>query len=220
MESIDSLPLIQSNEVSITSYDPGQTTFKGQRIKLKTNPIFRNNYFLMCYNTSYNKVNGIPLTKLPRNRLYYFLFPVLSIKYFFLQVALAFIPYLNILWACLLIFMWVVYERAFLVYRNNRKKVANPFAKMIYEPNLCKLYKCMNKFLEIPTRFLDFQESQQAITSTRATIMIYNQNFKKMHTQFPNYRYLHIGHLVFCIFVILISYFWLYRILGISEIII
>ena len=98
MESISSLPLTGSNEVSITTYDPEQTTFKGKKIKLKTNPIFRNNYFLMCYNTSYNRVNGVHLTRLPRNRPYYFLFPILSIKFFFIHVILGFIPYIHILW--------------------------------------------------------------------------------------------------------------------------
>ena len=82
MENINSLPLIETREVSIRHYDAQQTTFKGKKIILKANPIFRTNYFLMCYNTSYNQINETPLRKLPRDKFYYLLFPMLGIKFF------------------------------------------------------------------------------------------------------------------------------------------
>ena len=219
MESINSLPFIETNEVSIRRHDPEQITSKGKTIKIKSNPIFRNNYFIICYNSAYNKVDGISMKRLPRNKLYYFCFPILSIKYFFLQVIFAFIPYFNILWALFLIFMWIIYERAYSVYRENTKKVRNPFAKMVFESEQCKFYKCMNKFLEVPADFLIFHDSLRAATSERVTIMIYNENFRKMQTQFPIYRYLHIGHVILSTFIILISYFLLYSALAIDKLI-
>ena len=115
--------------------------------------------------------------------------------------------------------MWVVYEKAYFAYRENRKKVQNPFAKMVFQPSLCEFYKCMNKFLEVPSGFLNFQDSRTGNATERVTIMIYNDNFKKMQTQFPNYRYFHIGHICICTIMILLSYLFLYNALGVDQIV-
>ncbi|OMJ76364.1 hypothetical protein SteCoe_24261 [Stentor coeruleus] len=219
MESINSLDTSLTQDVSLQYFDPSQTTPRGKRIKIKSNPIFRNNYFLKCYNTSYNRVNGIKLKSLPRNRLYYFLFPTLSIKYIFLHFVLAFLPYVNIVWCCILLILWIIYERAAWVYRKNRKKIRNPFINMIYKPDLCKIYKCMNKFLEVPIGFLTFRASELHTTPDSITIMIYNDNFKKMHTNFPYYRYFHIAHVFLCLSISLLCYIWLYSAVGADHIV-
>lgn len=218
MANINSPPLIDTHEVSIATYDPYQTTFKGKKIKLQSNPIFRNNYFLMCYNTSYNKVNGITLEKLPRNKLYYTFFPILQPKFFLLHLLLSFIPYFNILWGLFLLFMWAVYEKASRVYSRNKAKVPNPLIRMVFAPDLCKIYKSMNKFLEVPAQSLIFEDSQHSYPTTRVTIMIYNENFKKMQTHFHIYRYLHLLHLCICIILVLIAYFLLYKAFGLEII--
>ena len=216
METISSLPLIDSNPQNLQTFDPQTVSHTGKHIKLKLNPIFRYNYFLMCYNTSFNKINGITLKRLPRNKIYYYLYPILGIKYFLLQFALALTPYINLIWSIFLIFMWAIYERAHLVYSSNAKLLKNPLKKMIYDPELCSKYKCMNKFLEIPAEFIGIRNTR-AGGNQRIKIMIYNNNFKKMYSQFPNYRYLHIFHILFCIFIIILSYIWIYDALGINS---
>lgn len=219
MESINSLHSSLTQDTSFRTFDPSQITPRGKKIKLKLNPIFRNNYFLKCYNTSYNRINGVKLNRLPRNRLYYLLFPALNIKFCFVHFILALIPYVNFVWCSLLLILWVIYEKAAWVYRKNVKKVKNPFANMIYKPDLCKTYRCMNKFLEVPIGFLTFTTSELYTTPDTVTIMIYNDNFKKMHTHFPYYRYFHIIHFFICACIILVCYLWLYKVVGAENII-
>ena len=46
--------------------------------------------------------------------------------------------------------MWLFYEKALRIYRKNEKIIENPLKKMIYNPGLCRVYKSMNRFLEVP----------------------------------------------------------------------
>ena len=214
METLNSLPLIESDQPTLRGFESQNVIFKGKQIKLKSNPIFRCNYFLMCYNASINKINGVSLPLLPRNRIYYCLYPILGIKYLLLHLLLNCIPYVNLVWSIFLIFMWVLYERADVVYRSNNRKVSNPWKRMIYKPDLCKRYRCMNKFLEVPSSILG--DISVESNTEKISIMIYNDNFKKMYSQFPYYRYLHLFHILFCILIIVLSYIWLNKALGIN----
>lgn len=83
--------------LSLSRVDQRDVRFRGRKIKLKSNPIFKYNYFIACYNTHYNKVNGISLPKIPRNRFYYTIFPILRVRYLVISFALNFIPYFNII---------------------------------------------------------------------------------------------------------------------------
>jgi len=214
MESNSSLPLVDHNTLYLRRINPQSITFRGKEIKLKLNPIFRLNYFITCYNFQNNKVNSITLKILPRNKLYYFCYPILQPKYLILHFILDFIPYFNILWVFFLIFMWVVYEKARVVYESNKKLVRNPLRKMIFDPEICFRYKCMNKFLEIRVR----GSSLNPETEDRITVMVYNASFKKNFTQFPFYRYLHLFHILVCTVIIVFCYLWIYQALDIRKI--
>lgn len=214
MESNCSLPLVDQKTSYLGRLNPQSITFRGKAIKLKINPIFRYNYLVTCYNFKNNKVNSITLQLLPRNKLYYLCYPVLQTKFLFLHLILDLIPYFNILWVVFLIFMWIVYERARSVFEANKKLVKNPLRKMIFDPEICFRYKCMNKFLEIPVR----GSSLNPATEDRITVMVYNQSFKKIFTQFPLYRYLHLFHILVCTFIIAFCYLWIYQVLDIRKI--
>ena len=213
MESSSTLPLVDQDTSFLRRVNPQSITFRGRQIKLKINPIFRYNYFITCYNFQSNQVNSITLRMLPRNRLYYCCYPVLQPKFLLLHLIFDFIPYFNIFWTFFSIFMWMIYEKARFVYNKNKELVDNPLSKMIYDPEICFRYRCMNKFLEIPLRVGTLNSDREE----RITIMVYNQNFKKIFTQFPLYRYLHLLHILICTFTILVCYLWLYPILTIGK---
>ena len=97
MERLNSLRLIESSQLSSSVFNNQNIAFRGKPIKLQSNPIFRCNYFLLCYNSLHKKPSGIELKKLPRSKIYNFCYPVLGIKYLLLQLILDFIPYINIL---------------------------------------------------------------------------------------------------------------------------
>lgn len=218
METINSLPFIEPNQPSLRRFNTQNIVFRGKQIKLMSNPIFRCNYFLACYNSPHNQINGISLKRLPKNRFYYKVYPLLGLKYFLIHLLLDFVPYLNILWSILLITMWIIYEKASVVYNTNSKRLDSPLKRMIYDPDLCKRFKCMNKFLEVPSSFL--LESNEENLANRVTVMIYNDSFRKMYSQFPCYRYLHMLHMLFSIFIMVLSYCWLYGALGINNFVI
>jgi hypothetical protein len=213
MESNSSLPLVDQNTTNLRQINPQSITFRGKQIKLKINPIFRYNYFITCYNFESNKVNSITLSTLPRNKLYYFFYPLLQPKYLLIHLIFDFIPYFNIIWLAFLIFMWVIYERARVVYNSNKKLVKDPLSKMIFDPEICFRYRCMNKFLEIPLRPGTINTEREE----RITIMVYNQNFKKIFTQFPIFRYLHVFHMTISAFIIVMCYVWVYHALRLDK---
>jgi hypothetical protein len=217
MASLNSLPLLNHLQPSQSTLNPSKISFRGKQIKLKPNPIFRYNYFAICYNFHQNQIHKISLEKLPKYKLYYFFYPVLQLKYFLLHILLDFIPYINILWFLLLVALWLMYERAFVVYRKNFKKLPNPFKKMIYEPEICRKLNCMNKFLEVPIGVFSGVTREN---DTRITVMVYNDSFRKMMTQFPCYRLLHILHGVVCGFALVLCYLWVYEALGLSNFVI
>ena len=214
METLNSLPLIEPNQANLRTFEPQNVVFRGKQIELKSNPIFRCNYFLMCYNASINKINGISLSLLPRNRIYYSLYPILGLQYLLLHLLLNCIPYVNLVWSIFLISMWIIYERAHIIYRSNNRKISNPLKRMIYNPDLCKRYRCMNKFLEVPSSILG--DISVEGNTEKISIMIYNDNFRKMHSQFPYYRYLHLFHIMLSILLIFLSYVCFNKALGIN----
>jgi hypothetical protein len=213
MESNSSLPLIDQNTPNLRQINPRSITFRGKQIKLRLNPIFRYNYFITCYNFESNKVNFITLSMLPRNRIYYFCYPLLQPKYLLVHLIFDFIPYLNLIWLIFLIFMWIIYERARVVFNANKKLVKNPLSKMHFEPEICLRYRCMNKFLEIPRTSTTVNGEREE----RVTVMVYNQNFKKIFTQFPMFRYLHVFHITISTLIIIMCYVWVYHALSIDK---
>lgn len=212
MDPINSLPLIGTQEPSHTLKTSRKSISRGKQIKLKLNPIFRYNYFVVCYNSSFNQINGIKLNRVPRNKIYYNCYPILQGKYILLHIILDIIPYINVLWAIFLMFMWLVYERAYSGYRVNVKKLMDPFKKMVFCPELCEKFKCMNKFIEIPVG----ENERCTANGNSMTVMIYNERFKKMMTRFPYYRFLHMFHIFVCTLLIVISYLIVYGAIGIN----
>ena len=77
----------------------------------------------------------------------------------------------------------------------------------------------MNKFLEIPREFLSYDRAETHNNSEKVTIMIYNDNFRKMYSQFPYYRYFHMIHVFISAVIILLSYLYVYEAFFIDKII-
>lgn len=83
--------------------------------------------------------------------------------------------------------MWFIYEKGNRVYKQNRKKVPNPLQRMIYDPEICEKYRCMNKFFEVPAEFMS-EERKATQRNGRVLFMVYNNKFKGMFYGFPKYR--------------------------------
>ncbi|CAG9320968.1 unnamed protein product [Blepharisma stoltei] len=185
--------------------------FRGRAIKLKSNPLFRFNYFAACYNTNYNMVNGVRFKNIQRNRFYYWLYPLFRVRYIVVSLALSFVPFFNLLWLLILIALWGIYEKGHRVYKDNRKQVENPFERMVYNPEMCEKYRCMNKFLEVPVEYIQNEEIKASVRDGRVQIMIYNDKFKAMFYGFTKYRWIHITHICLSISIILADYLLLYH---------
>ncbi|CAG9322217.1 unnamed protein product [Blepharisma stoltei] len=184
--------------------------FKGRPIQLKCNPIFRFNYFAACYNTNYNMVNGVRFQNIKRNKFYYWLYPIFRVRYLVINLSLSFVPFFNFIWLIMLCAMWWIYERGYKIYKENRGKIENPFQRMVYNPEMCEKYRCMNKFLEISPNYSQTEESKVSQRDGRVQIMIYNDKFKSMFYGFTKYRWIHIIHICLSVSIILANYLFLY----------
>lgn len=133
-----------------------------------TDPIQKYNYFINNYNVNYNVVNNTPLKTIPFHSFYticyiiqnsilnlFILFVVipavllvareyLDLKHFYLNVIIPLYYFLLILSSTVVV---IIYFNAKRIYRENSKKIANPFKNMIFHPDICR--SIMNKHIEL-----------------------------------------------------------------------
>lgn len=196
---------------------------RGRQTRVRNNPISRHNYFIVCYNTDYHMVNGIRLQRIGRNKLYEALFPLLNKKYILLLILLYIFPIFNTIMLAFILALWIIYEKALKIYRRNRTLISDPFENMIYSPEACKRYRCMNKFFALPERIINtfYQYGLRDIDRRRrqgtVLFMIYNDTFKKSYEEFPKYRRYHILHFILALTMNVIAYSALYPLITLSP---
>lgn len=191
---------------------------RGKQVKILTNPFFRYNYFIACYNTNYNMINSTKLAFIKPNRFYYKLYPILDLQNLVFTILCLFIPYFNLLLLSILITLYVIYEIGNRTYKANLQLIKDPFARMIYHPELCEHFNCMNKFLDLPKDIIKHPEAKiRENADGRVPFMIYNQNFKKMFNDFSKHRKIHLSNLLTGMLVTCFSYYYLYERLGILD---
>jgi hypothetical protein len=187
---------------------------RGRVVRVHKNPISKYNYVMLCHNTNYNRVSTHSLPLLPRSRIYERCFPLLRLKYCVALILLGLCPLLNLCGCLLLLFLWLHYERAGVVVRANARLVPNPFARMVYYPDLCEHFGVMNKFLSLRLEYFLTLDIQVELTSRTSDgfvhFMAYNDAFVAQYSMFSRFRWLHLVQLVQMSVMSALSYYYIY----------
>ncbi len=133
-----------------------------------TDPIEKYNYFIKNYNVDYNVVNSTHLKIIPFQSFYsicyiiqnrilnlFILFVVipavllvareyLDLKQFHLNFIIR-LYYLVLILSCSAVL--IIYFNAKRIYKENSKKIANPFKNMVFHPDICR--NIINKHIEL-----------------------------------------------------------------------
>lgn len=187
-----------------------------------TNPVEKYNFVIDQYDKEYNKINNIELKRIPLDRIYYhgyimengicsFLIIFFVIPSTFLAFNKLIIPniYTNdIIFYILSIYFSSIFFLALLtiiiylyakkVYNDNHLLVRNPFMKMIFLPELCRLLNVINKHFQIneeEIKIFNFSEIQknnikEHNIDNKYRFMIYDQNFVDYYSELGNLKLL------------------------------
>jgi len=179
------------------------------------NPIDKYNFVIDQYNKDYNIIDNIVLKKVPLDKVYYYgyimqngifsfiliffviPFPVSILNKFILKrdqysnlIFFVFSIYFLMIFILALLNI-CIYINARLIYKKNVLRVRNPFMKMIFLPELCRLLNVINKHFQISEselRVFNFNESQKnKITKYeddgKFRFMIYDQTFVDYYSE-------------------------------------
>jgi len=181
------------------------------------NPVDKYNFVIDQYNKDYNIVDDIMLEKIGLDRIYYLGYIMENGICSFLMIFLAIpSPFLifdkfiltesyndDIIFLILTIFFCVITFIAFLslliyinarrIYNKNLIKVRNPFMRMIFLPELCRLLNVNNKHFQLKESELiifNFSDSQKEKIvkddQEKYKFMIYDQNFVDFYSELCN----------------------------------
>ncbi len=101
------------------------------------------------------------------------------------------------------------------IFRENKRNIPNPFINMIYHPDICKLYKCHNKYFKCSLEEvsqLNLSEFQIKLLMNRKTIdgkvyfMVYDLYFITFFGELGNSPSNSIKHLTWLFYNIIIYY--------------
>jgi hypothetical protein len=192
-----------------------------------TNPIDKYNFFVKQYNIDYNKGDGEVMSRICGESLYSFsyiiqnrmfnfiiifgLVPgmILLMKYYLFEGILFYIIFYSIYFGvifllCLLTI--IIYCLAKRTYNINYRKVSNPFKRMIFHPDLCRLLNVNNHHVEyayekLPN--LNLTEAQLEIIRSNppnemglAKFMIYDQELIEFYSEIGKHHIFHIKHTI------------------------
>ena len=103
-------------------------------------PIEKYNFFINLYNQEPNSINNTTLKSMKNKKLYNIFINVLK-KYWgkFLYTILLIFPMLNIFIYLSSIFLFIVYQRSYRIYKENYEKIKDPFKNMIFSPEICEI---------------------------------------------------------------------------------
>lgn len=211
-----------------------------------TNPVDKYNFVIDQYNKDYNIVDDVKLEKIRFDSLYYLgyimengfcSFIILSLAipspflifnkfiltesntdniiFFVLSVYFFFISFLALL-------TLIIYINARRIYNINLIKVRNPFMRMIFLPELCRLLNVNNKHFQLKESeiaIFNFSESQKSNLikdeqEGKYRFMIYDQHFVDFYSELNNTSLFlrHLLWLLASISVYFLYYFCIYLI--------
>ena len=115
-------------------------------------PIDKYNYFVCFYNKDCDEFSSNNKFKLMKSsRVYNFAFLLINnqkLKWL-TALSLFFLPFFNIILACIIFISLLYYKRGLSVYLSNKLINPNPFDKMIYAPEVCEEKGIINESMEI-----------------------------------------------------------------------
>ena len=120
--------------------------------------IFQNyNVFVDCYNNLLIEESNY-FFKVKENNFYNF-FVKLQKKFLskLIYFILSLIPFMNIVLYCLVLSIFIIYHKAFIIFKKNKKINKNPFEEMVYSPELCQLLKKNYHIYEIEIKSVLFK---------------------------------------------------------------
>ena len=116
-------------------------------------PITRYNYFLHIYQLPGNKIPEVYLQPMLPSSLYTFCFTKFKRHIFkVLVLLLLLVPVVNTLIPILAWWCLVIYFLRCGVFEENKSKTVDPFANMVYDPNICQKLGKDHYFFEVELR--------------------------------------------------------------------
>jgi hypothetical protein len=214
-------------------------TLKDELIKQKaiskqlfvlTNPIDRYNFFVDQYNVYYNRDSGNVMQKVYCESIYSFGY-VIQRRVLNYIIMFGLIPGIMLLTKCYLfddikfyVAFYSIYFGFFIllclltlifyilgkhVYIRNYESVSNPFRRMIYHPDLCRLLNVNNHHIEWPVDKLNnLNLTEKQISSIMSNFsnrnglvkfMTYDQEFIEYYSEIGKNPIFHIQHIVWLI---------------------
>ncbi|KAL4436174.1 hypothetical protein ABPG74_018158 [Tetrahymena malaccensis] len=211
----------ESQSMAYKRLEETQIATHYQSDPIPENPISQYNQVIEQYNLEYNKCEY--KLELANCTLFYeFIFAILKkpLGKIILTVILFFLPLINFFFYFLLWNSYFVYSKAHNVYKDNKSKVSNPFARMIYSSEICELMNKNFYTFDISIAYLKnykfkekiIQELQNRPNQDNHKFMIYNTTFKNFYLDFPKYKNTHIIWLVWSTFLLAVFFgiFYLY----------
>lgn len=182
------------------------------------NPVDKYNFVIDQYNKDYNTIDDVKLEKIQFESVYYFGFiienGICSFLILFLAIPSPFLIFNkfiltnsnsdNVIFVILSIYFCMISFIAFLtliiyinarrIYKKNHILIRNPFMRMIFLPELCRLLNVNNKHFQLKESDLvifNFSESQKAKLIKDEQVgkyrfMIYDQHFVDFYSELSN----------------------------------
>jgi len=206
------------------SFDGHKKSFldRSFEAELLNNPIHQYNYFIKCYNTPENQVEGIKLEEIKISKVYDTFWSIISNKiYLVLLIFLVSVPVLG-----LLVYGWIfiaitAYFGGMALYDKNAEKVSDPFQSMVFSPELCRISKMNRKFYEIQIQELEgFSFNTEVISNLKGKgthgkikFMVYNSIFEGYYNNYAKLRLRHVLFLLMSTFCLMVQVFTVFHVL-------
>ena len=141
------------SEVLIEDQNQSKTSENLKQKISKDDPVLKYNYVIDRYNTEESQFEKIALDFMPLSSLYNFMWKSINhpVKIIFLLIALTIPLFGFILYLCLLM-AFIHHSLCMNLWKQNNKKVSNPFEYMVFSPELCEKMKTINRFFEIQVK--------------------------------------------------------------------
>lgn len=132
-------PLLQESELEIVNSEENSPF-------INENPICQYNYVIKNYNSEYCVVDNIKLKMMRESSFYSKLFPLLRKSGWSLLICfvLIFVPVINIIAYLIIITIIAKYFAALSIFKDNLKKIPDPFRNMIFSTEICESIKKIN----------------------------------------------------------------------------
>jgi hypothetical protein len=193
-----------------------------------TNPIDRYNFFVDQFNIDYIRLEDQKMLRLSGQAIYSIchllqeglfnyivIFMLIPLILYFSRLLIEFEGFFFIIYSFYFIllliisfFTIVIYLKAKYTYQKNLKRVSNPFRRMIYHPDLCRMLNVNNTHLEYNIDQIDNLNMTEAqvniiisnqIVDGRAKFMIYDQGFIDFYSEIGQYNIYLLKHIVWLV---------------------